>query len=187
MRINARIHGLKELDDLLNKTLPEAIRLEVMRASMHVAARPMVQEARARYRVGGSDSLSLATRSWSVKRGRTGISTNARYSAVVHFGPKRDNRTALTRYFRHYYPGRAIPQDLAGYGVRHAHLVEFGTGLRASKYGREWNGSPPQRVLDRTATGGAERYVNRFRQILGRNIDKAVDRGYRVPRRRTRR
>jgi len=152
-----KIHGLADVDKLLRKTLPEKAQRNTVRKIMHVAARPMVKDLKRQYKaLGGSGSLALATRSWNVTKGFKG-----RFKGSIDVGPKRNSLRALKRYFSYYYPNQRIPATRLTTGIRHGHLVEWGT-----------EHSQGRAILKSTSARMFSAVTKEFTRVAGEIIDR---------------
>lgn len=190
--VNSRVKNPQVVSELLKK-LPLAVSTDVMRSALHVAARPMVQGARSELKSlshstqdgrtrASSGSLALATRTWNSKRflsrgvGVSGTSRFRRQGAIVHLGPKRDSSAAVRRYLSYYRSGSRVKSTSVARGVMHGHLMEYGTGLRSSKNGVEWNASTARHVYEHAGLRYGRSTTKRFEQVIGRSVDRFVRR-----------
>jgi hypothetical protein len=112
----------------------------------------------------GSGALSeaLGIRTQPAKKIRT-----KRISAGVEVTPIRGNRTAMAMYINHYYTsrGRNAPAKMITSGIRHGHLVEFGTVH-----------SPARPFLYPAASSKTSDYVSKFAASLKKKTESAVKR-----------
>lgn len=160
MQVNVEILGLADITELLTRTLPARVQSNVVAGAIKEAAKPMVQAIKRDFRaLGGSGSLSLATSSWRDRKRET---RGGQHFASVAVGPKRGNRRALAAYFAYY--GKKVTPRQYQLGIRHGHLVEFGTR----------RGSPARNVLGRAQDTYGVALVNSFGGIMGRRIEEAA-------------
>lgn len=118
--------------------------------AMKRAARKAVQPAvKTGYKLGGSNALSMAVRTFQWKKGQ------AKTRLAVHIGARRSVKKALVQWLA-YYNKTPKPATFR-YGIRHAHLVEWGHNIRNKK------GGP---ILGRVA--GKNVLEKAFRQTKGR-------------------
>jgi hypothetical protein len=89
-------------------------------------------------------------------------------AAGIEIAPIRSNRKAMAMYINHYYTsrGRNAPAKMVASGIRHGHLVEFGSV----------NNAPARPFLYPAATSQTNAYVSRFANDLKRKTEKAVKR-----------
>lgn len=139
----------------------------ILNQSMSAAAKKViVPMAKQLALVGdGSGALSEAIGVRAVSKRRALAKGMA---ASVEVTPVRSNRKAMALYIAHYYTarGRTAPAKMVTSGIRHGHLVEFGTkkGMRA----RSFLG----------VSGEAQRgaYVSAFSASVSKKIEAAVRR-----------
>src|SRR3990172_1878100 len=166
MRVDVQVLGLKHLTEVLTRTIPAEARQGVIVGALKEAAKPIITTAKQGYRaLDGSGSLAIATTVWrSRKAERYG-----QHFASVEVGPRRSNRKALAAYYAFY--GRKPTPAMLKLGIRHAHLVEWGTRRTGAK-----------RVLTKAFDSNAQAAVKTFRQILGERIERAAARAGRQQR-----
>ena len=130
MEVTGRIHGLEEAMENLADAFPRDARQQraVLNSAMRKSAKPTIlAEAKQRALSGdGSGALSESLGIRAISRRRT---MTARRVAGVEIAPIRHNRKAMMMYINHYYTarGRTPPMGIIFSGIRHGHLVEFGT------------------------------------------------------------
>jgi HK97 gp10 family phage protein len=167
VKINIEVLGLKHLEDVLLRQIPAEARQGVMVGALKEAAKPIVAAAKQGYSaLDGSGSLAIATSTWRSRRAER----HGNHFASVEVGPRRSNRKALAAYYVYY--GRKLTPRALNNGIRHAHLVEWGTarGMRA------------HRVMTRAFDSQAPAAVKSFTSILGKRIERATARmGRRQP------
>lgn len=112
-----KVEGLKELEQALLKEIPKEAR-KVLLGGLRDAAQPMLAMAKGYAKstdASGALSESLALKTVSAKR--------TKHSASILLGPNRMSSTAKAMYLAYYNQD----WDAANDGIRHGHLVEFGT------------------------------------------------------------
>jgi HK97 gp10 family phage protein len=149
-----RVDGLREVQKLLVEQLPARARTRVLARALRAGAVPMRDAARINAAgLGGSGALAKSMGIWTRKR--SGRDT----AASVEIGPRRSSKAALARYFS-YYGKKPTPKQMAA-GLRHGHLVEWGTRR-----------TPPRRFMQRAFDAHAERAVEIFRRDIGGFIER---------------
>lgn len=110
----------------------------------------------------GALSEAIAPRAMSKSRARRRGKT-----AAVEITPVRTNRKAIALYINHYYTqrGQTPSANIVTSGIRHGHLVEFGTRHNAA-----------QPFLWPAATSQQGKYVNSFSVFLRKRTEAAVRR-----------
>ena len=183
MEIGYKITGGPEVARALRAVWPNNIkrRRQVMNAAMKAAAKPtIVSKAKIlALRSGGSGSLAAAMNSRVMtmkKLKQHGV------TAGVWIGPVRKDPAAIAKYINHYWIGRGkeINPSIFTYGLRHAHLVEFGHDIvvgGAKGRGGKVVGRAAARPFMRPAFhAGAASYKRRFVSTLKKKIAAAVKR-----------
>lgn len=168
-RVNFEFIGYKDFERVMKKSLldigsDEKIYTDSIKRA---AQRTTIRAARANYRaLGKSGSLATAMRAYRWKR------DNGQYKYVVHAGPKRSIASALLKYLA-YWKKNPSPNTFK-YGIRHAHLVEYGhkTGGFVGAGGRV----PGKRILERSWAQSNSAFVREFRAAWGPIIDREVAR-----------
>lgn len=130
MEISVELKGVDEAIDAMMAAFPSDPNLQrrLLNGAMRVSARKaIVPTAKQMAMVGdGSGSLSeaIAVRGQSKKR-----LAGKNAAAGVEVLPIRFNRKAIAMYINHYYTavGRNAPAKMISSGIRHGHLVEFGS------------------------------------------------------------
>lgn len=163
MKVTVEITGLRELRETLTRSLPAKVQRKAVASALRNAAQPMVKAAKASYRaLGGSGSLAVATGVWRNRKAeRKG---SALTFASIEVGPRRSNRRALATYYAHYRGRTPTPHQLS-LGIRHGHLVEWGTTHSAAR-----------RIMTRVFDTHARAAVERFGGELARAIEKEAER-----------
>jgi hypothetical protein len=164
--VNLRIEGLQALDKTLSQ-LPHNIQRNVIRRALRRAAKPIVTRAKQKYgSIERSGALAESVAAYGSKiplRKKDGTPTAAR----IGIGPKRSNKKAIAKYYRHYYKKTATPSQLIN-GIRHGHLVEFGFSHEGGK------SITPRHILANILQAKGTAAVRLFRTHLGREVDKEV-------------
>lgn len=168
MQFSVELKGIDEAIDAMIAAFPSepAKQRTLVNGAMRVSARKhMLPTAKQRALLGdGSGALSeaLAIRSQAKRKIRSkGI------AAGVELVPVRHNRKALAMYINHYYTSQGLtaPAGLLVSGIRHGHLVEFGSVN---------NNARP--FLWPAAQGGQAGYVMDVGKELAKATERAVNR-----------
>jgi hypothetical protein len=170
MQVSAEIKGLKEAMRALQAAFPEDAtkRQRIVRSAMGGAARktllPLAKRLAKRGHGSGALSESLVVRAKSKRQMRARSRSLAFTSMTIV--PDRGNLKALAMYIQHYYTnkGKTPPAWLIASGIRHGHLVEFGSVHNAAK-SFLWN-----------ASAARSTYYNQFAKLFGKRILSAVKR-----------
>ncbi len=177
MEVGYKITGGPEVARALRAAWPNNPKRQrqVLNQAIKAAAKDtVVSKARIMaLRSGGSGSLSTAmnSRVMSLKFARREGAT-----AGVWVGPVRKSPAAIAKYINHYWLGRGkkINTSIFTYGLRHAHLVEWGHNIVK---GGQVVGRVPARPFMRPALhAGAAGYKRRLVPILRKKIYAAVRR-----------
>lgn len=101
-----------------------------MSASAKATIVPSAKRRALRGDGSGALSEAIGVRSQSMRK-----SLSKGRAAGVEVVPVRSNRKAMAIYINHYYAkeGKAAPSGIAIDGIRHGHLVEFGTKHSSAK------------------------------------------------------
>jgi len=158
--IKVKVLGLKELEDKLVRTIPAKAQTKVLRRALRIASRPMLNSARSKARRGKSNSLAIAMSVWNVRQGQ-----RRRTAASIEVGPRRNNKRALVAYYNFYKGKTPTPQQLIN-GIRHGHLVEWGT-----------KGTPAHPFMRPAMDAHGQEVIRNFGRILGREIEKEAAKG----------
>ena len=168
MQVDVKLDGLEDAIKAMAAAFPadpNKQRKLVNGAMINSAKKNILPTAKQRAKVGdgsGALSESLAVRVQPRKKTNTkGV------AAGVEIVPLRSNRKAMAMYINHYYTqkGLTAPAKMMVSGIRHGHLVEFGSVN---------NTATP--FLWPAATSGKASYINDFGVELRKSVDKAVDR-----------
>jgi len=127
--VNFNITGGPEVARALRAAWPNKPKRQrqVLNAAIKAAAKPTILDKAkitAMFSAGsGSLSQAMNSRVMSLKFAREQGAT-----AGVWIGPVRKDPAAIAKYINHYWLGRGkkINPSIFTYGLRHAHLVEFG-------------------------------------------------------------
>jgi hypothetical protein len=128
--MSVKIDGLEDAMKAMLAAFPTDERRQrgILNASLRTAAtNTILADAKQRAKTGdGSGALSeaLGIRATSKKKLKT-----RRVVAGVEVVPVRSNMKAMALYIQHYYTakGKTAPAKMFASGVRHGHLVEFGS------------------------------------------------------------
>ena len=168
MQASVNIDGLEDAIKAMAAAFPTNPKRQrqLVNTALRVSARKhMLPRAKQLAAIGDSSgalSESLAVRSQSSKKLR-----NKNIPAGVEIVPVRNNRKALALYIAHYYTaeGRTAPASILSSGIRHGHLVEFGSAN---------NNAKP--YLWPAAQGGQSGFVADVGKELAKATDRAVNR-----------
>lgn len=120
-RVQVDIHwtGMEEVRKLIMRSFMGDFKTQkkVFLKAMWVGAQPVVKAAKANYNMGGSGALASATKAYQWRN-------NTPLKRGIRVGPKRSSTVALRKWITHYR--RKIGPEVFNYGIRHAHLVEYG-------------------------------------------------------------
>lgn len=158
--IKVKVDGLKQIEDKLLRLIPKKAQQKVLRRGLRKAGNPMLQHLRAGARRGKSNSLSIAMRVWNVKKGQTRIT-----AASVEMGPKRSDKRAIAAYWSFYTGQTPTPAQFLN-GIRHGHLVEWGT-----------KHSPAKPFMRPGFDANARTLIARFQKIMGKEIELEAAKG----------
>jgi hypothetical protein len=136
MQARVEIKGLEQAMRAMRSAFPADPKKQVsiLNAAMRAAARPTIVSKAKQFalRGDGSGALSeaITVRAMSAAKRRR-LNT----SAGVEVVPARFNRKALALYISHYYTreGLSAPAAIFRFGIRHGHLIEFGTAKITAK------------------------------------------------------
>lgn len=133
-----------------------------MRASANKAMVPIAKQRALQGDGSGALSESIAVRNMNARTLRKVGS-----AAGVQVTPVRSNRKAMMMYITHYYTsrGRVPHADMINSGIRHGHLVEFGSVN---------NGAQP--FLWPAAAAGKGAYIRGFSAEMQKKTEAAVRR-----------
>jgi hypothetical protein len=168
MNVSVKVEGLEEAMQAMLAAFPVDERKQrgILNASMRAAATgTILADAKQRASAGdasGALSESLGIRATSKKKLKM-----RNVVAGVEIVPIRTNMKAMALYIQHYYTsrGKIAPAKMFTSGIRHGHLIEFGTAHSAAD---------PFLYPAAQAAGGA--YVNRFAADLSKKTEAAVKR-----------
>lgn len=158
--VSMNVKGLQELRRTMEEKLPKQVQSNVMAAALKEAGRPMKNAAKANARRGRSGALAQAITFWNEKKK---VRDKKGKFARVHLGPKRSLRGAIKKYYA-YYGRKNVSIAALKNGIRHGHLVEFGTSKMAARPFLR----PAQAAHDK-------KLIQVFGRILGEKIEKAAE------------
>ena len=166
MKMSAKMDGLEGAMKALEAAFPYdyKIQSQMINGAMGGAARKSILPiAKQMAKTGdGSGSLSeaMGVRAQKARRrkGKAG---------GMQVLPVRFNKKAIAMYIQHYYTsrGKNPPANILSSGIRHGHLVEFGTAKQAAKA-----------FLWPAAETGFSKYKSLFTKELKKRIESRVKR-----------
>lgn len=168
MDMQVRIEGLEEALAAMRAAFPDnyeqqrRLLNQAMAGSAKKSFIPMAKQLARRGDSSGALSESIAARAASRSR-----SLQRSMTAFVQVTPVRFNRKAIAMYVQHYYTrlGKNPGTKVVTSGIRHGHLVEFGT-----------RHSPAQPFLWPAATAQRGKYIAEFAGFLRKKTEAAVRR-----------
>jgi hypothetical protein len=166
--VSVKIEGLENAMKAMLAAFPTNERRQrgILNASIRTAATDTIlADAKQRAKSGdGSGALSeaLGIRATSKKKLKS-----RRVVAGVEIVPVRSNMKAMAMYIQHYYTakGKTAPAKMLTSGVRHGHLVEFGS-----------LNNPARPFLWPAAESKRSAYIGRFAADLTKKTEAAVRR-----------
>lgn len=162
MKFGVRVEGLEHVNRALRQLSIQAQQRALARA-LSQAARPIRDAARSNaQKIAGSGALAMAVSTWRNRKGERARGTNT--FASVEVGPRRSNKRALAAYYS-FYKGRTPSPRQLQLGIRHGHLVEFGTKR-----------TPARRWLTAAFDSQGTQAIERFRQVVGPAIEREARR-----------
>ncbi len=165
MEVTAKIEGLEAVLRTMEQAFPKNAKVarsllnQTMSGSSRKSILPMAKSLALIGDGSGALSQSLAPRAVSASRAR-----RKGKSASVEITPVRYDKEAIAKYTRHYYKGGTTVARVAE-GIRHGHLVEFGT-VRSQAYP----------FLYPALRAGKSAYIGLFAQTLEKKIMARVRR-----------
>ena len=168
MEGKAKIKGLGSAMKAMAAAFPKDPRQQsrLLNSTMRTAAKGTMLIAAKGFALAGDGSGALSESLGIRNQSRRKVSAkNA--AAGVEIVPVRHNPRAIAQYINHYYTsrGKTAPASVVTSGIRHGHLVEFGT-VRTSARPFLWP----------AAQSGRAGYINRFSAILRKKTEAAVRR-----------
>ena len=162
----ARIIGLKDAMAAMAAAFPkdQKKRKSLLVGAMRMAASKTILSS-AKRRALISDGSGALSESLGIRTQSTGKMRTKPAAAGIEIVPVRGNRKAIMMYINHYYAqrGKAAPANIVTSGIRHGHLVEFGTRHSAA-----------QPYLWPAAQSQTKSYIRRFARDLSKKIESAV-------------
>jgi hypothetical protein len=163
---SVKIEGLEQAMKAMQAAFPnnESKQRGLLNSAMRAASKnTILADAKQRARRGdGSGSLSeaLAIRAANRRKLR-----NRGAAAGIEILPVRSSMKALAKYIQFYYTqrGRTPPASIMTSGIRHGHLVEFGS-----------LNNPANPFLWPAAQSQNSAYINRFAADLRQKTEAAV-------------
>jgi hypothetical protein len=168
LEASAQVQGLEQAMKAMLAAFPKDERRQrgILNASMRSASKDTIlADAKQRaLRGDGSGALSesLGIRATSKRKLKTRMAV-----AGVEIVPVRTNMKAMALYIQHYYTaqGRTAPAKMLTSGIRHGHLLEFGSV-----------NNPAYPFLWPAAQSEYSAYTNRFAADLTKKTEAAVKR-----------
>jgi hypothetical protein len=163
---SVKVEGLEQAMKAMQAAFPqnESRQRGILNASMRAASRDTIlADAKRRARVGdGSGALSEALGIRAVSKRKLRM---RRAVAGVEIAPIRSSMKAMAMYINYYYTqrGRTAPAKMLSSGIRHGHLVEFGSVNNAA--------NP---FLWPAARSQNSDYIGRFASDLRKKTEAAV-------------
>jgi hypothetical protein len=164
-----KIQGLESALEAMAAAFPADPKQQVaiLNSALRGAAnRTIVPEAKTLARAGdGSGALSEAIGVRNTPRKQL---RSKGAPAGVQVTPVRSNRKAMALYIQHYYTsrGRNFPAKRLNSGIRHGHLVEFGSV----------NNQPARPFLYPAGKNKQKEYLNTFADMMRKRTEAAVKR-----------
>lgn len=165
MEITGKVEGLADAIAAMEAAFPKnpSKQRSILNQSLSGAARktiiPVAKQLAYTGDSSGALSESIAPRAKS--KGRALAQGNA---AGVEITPVRYNRKAIAMYLNHYYPnGAKLGRTVEG--IRHGHLVEFGTKHSSAKP-----------FLGPALDQQGQAFINQFAKSIMRKVEAAVRR-----------
>ena len=183
MDVNFKITGGPEVARALRAAWPNNPKRQrqVLNQAIKAAAKDTIvpRASIMAQRSGGSGSLAAAmnSRVMSKKFARMEGAT-----AGVWVGPVRKDTKGIAKYINHYWLGRGkkINPSIFTYGLRHAHLVEWGhdivVGGPKGKGGKVIGRAPARPFMRPALHSGASSYKRKLVPMLRKKIEAAVRR-----------
>lgn len=172
MQLGFKIDGLKDVERAILAAFPGEPRKQraILNQTMAAAAKnTMLPVAKSRALQGdgsGALSESLGIRALPANRAfPRGV------VASVEMVPVRNNTKAIQKYANYYYArlGKTIPNSVLTSGIRHGHLVEFGT-VKMAAQPFLWNSAQEKAVAWSRDLG------NQVRVVIEKSVRRAAKR-----------
>lgn len=155
-RMSVKVTGVADVVRAFEKVLPIRAQRNATLRTMTKAAQPIVQGAKARAPSrSGALAMSIGLRNESASKSKKGN----RFARKL-LGPIRKDRKAIVAYHSYYHKRGVSAQQIQA-GIRHGHLVEFGTKKM-----------PRHPFLRPAADAGFPGYVREFAGILRRELER---------------
>lgn len=163
-----RVEGLEQAMKAMLAAFPQDERRQrgILNASMREASKSTIltdaKQRAARGDSSGALSEAIGIRATSKRKLKT-----RRVVAGIEITPVRSNMKAMAMYIQHYYTnkGKIAPAKMFTSGVRHGHLIEFGSV-----------NNPAHPFLWPAAQSQKGAYINRFAADLTKKTEAAVRR-----------
>ena len=168
MEASARLTGLSEAMLALSMAFPndQNKRKQLLNSAIGGAARKTILPVAKQLALSGDGSGALSA-SLGVRAMNARKRASRRVAGGMELVPIRFKNDAIYDYMHHYYTskGRTPPADILASGIRHGHLVEFGSVHNAAKP-----------FLWPAAQAQAHAYTIQFAKVLEKRIESAVER-----------
>ena len=169
-QVTVKMEGVQDVIKAINELYPknETARRSLLHSGMAGSMRknmlPTAKQLAAVANRSGALSESLKVR--AIAKGRLRFMP-ARADAGVEMVPVRHNHKAVAKYAMYYYvqKGKAPPDRIFASGIRHGHLVEYGSV-----------NNDPAPYLYPAATGGRPGFERDFSTILWKKTKARVQR-----------
>lgn len=130
MKMSIKVTGLKDVNAAILAAFPNNIeqRRRILNQGMKAAAKGTILASAKRRALRGGESGALSE-SMGLRASSKSRALRRGVPASVIVGSIRNSPKALAMYINHYYitRGRSFPVSTLASGIRHGHLIEFGT------------------------------------------------------------
>jgi len=169
MEGSVKITGLKEAMKAMQAAFPKNPKQQrgLLNSAMRAAAKGTMLSTAKSLALRGDGSGALSESLGIRVQSRAKMRTKALVAAGIELVPIRDNAKAMALYINHYYTarGKTTPAKVVASGIRHGHLVEFGT-VKTSARPFLWP----------AAQAGSAGYITKFSAVLKKKTEAAVRR-----------
>lgn len=171
--VDAKIEGLEEAMKAMLAAFPKDEKRQrgILNASLREAAKGTILSD-AKRRAARGDSSGALSEALNIRATSKRALRTRRVVAGVEIVPVRGNMKAMAMYIQHYYTqrGKTADMKMMTSGIRHGHLVEFGT-VKTSAQPFLWPAAQTQ-----TAP-----FISRFANDLSKKTEAAVRREAKKP------
>jgi len=172
MEANVRLKGLNEAVLALRRAFPSDPKKKqrLLHSAMGASARKTILPVAKQLAMAGDGSGSLS----AALKVRVMSKAKRKGGAGMELVPVRHDTGSIYDYIHHYYTsrGKTPPADIVASGIRHGHLVEFGSVHNTAKP-----------FLWPAAKSQGRAYTKRFAAVLEKRIKSAVNRAARKAKR----